>query len=79
MSVASLTVVPGVLLKALMEPPHNLPVPPNIFKTKPGAAVALLPNPPGPVFRMAKVDVLANSGPRSKTKSTYGFTAPAAF
>jgi hypothetical protein len=79
MSVASLTVVPGVLLKALLEPPHNLPVAANIFKTKPGAAVALLPNPPGPVYRMANGDVLANVGPRSKTKSTYGFTAPAAF
>jgi hypothetical protein len=79
MSVAPLTVIPGVLLKALMEPPHNLPVAPNIFKTKPGAAVALLPNPPGAVYMMAAGDVLANVGPRSKTKSTYGFTAPAAF
>lgn len=79
MSVAQLTVVPGVLLKALMEPPHNLPVAANIFKTKPGAAVALLPNPPGPVYKMAAIDVMANSGPRSKTKSTFGFTAPAAF
>ena len=79
MSVASLTVVPGVLMQSLMEPPHNLPVAPNIYKMKPGASVALLPNPPGAVYRMANIDVLANSGPRSKTKSTYGFTAPAAF
>ena len=74
-----LTVIPGTVLKQVLAPRDNLPLAFNVFKDAPGAKVHLIKNPPGAVFRMADIDVMANTGPRSKTKSTYGFTAPAAF
>jgi hypothetical protein len=74
-----LNVIPGAIYQVLVEPLDNLPLAPNVFKQAPGAKVHLIKNPAAPAYKMADIDVLANSGPRSKTKSTYGFTAPASY